>query len=163
MRVGHQPKIKNAPQVAGQILWVLGPLGADILKQDGRHIALAVVGDDGDDSLALVLGLLGLLEGDEDVAAGGDAAEDALIGGEFAGGVNGVVVGDGAEFVDDLAVHYFGDEVCADALDLVGACAAFGEERGVGGFDGDDLGVGVVFLEYFANTGDGACGAEAGD
>ena len=69
--------------------------------------------------------------------------------------------------VDDLVDHALvedrGDEVGADALDLVGAGRALGQQRRVRGLDRDDLRAGHALLEHLADAGDRAARADAGD
>ena len=67
------------------------------------------------------------------------------------------------DLVDDAPVEDGGDEVRADALDLVRTGRALRQQRRVGRLDGDDLGVGHALLEHLPDTGDGAARADAGD
>ena len=53
--------------------------------------------------------------------AAGDAAQDALLAGQPAGDLDGLVVLDLLDPVDDRQVEVVGDEAGADALDLVRA------------------------------------------
>src|SRR5262249_49611020 len=74
-----------------------------------------------------------------------------------------VFIADGDELVVDLAIEDAGDEAGADALDGVEAGLAAGEDGGAGGLDGDDADAGELLLQDFADAGDRAAGADAGD
>src|SRR5690625_1965762 len=87
--------------------------------QRGGEVALAEVRDDDDDRLALGLRTCGDLERRGDGRTGGDAREDALLGGEPARRLDGLVEVDVDDLVVDLGVEDLRDEVRADALDLV--------------------------------------------
>jgi hypothetical protein len=98
-----------------------------------------------------------------DSGARGDANEDAFLFGEAAGHGEGFIVGDLNDLVDELGVEDLGDEAGADALDLVRAGLAAGEDGAVGGFHGDGPEVGVAGLHVLADPGEGSSGADAGD
>src|SRR5947208_1711225 len=84
-----------------------------------REVALAEVGQDRDDQLPRVLGAFGHLDRAGDRGAAGDAAEHALLAGQPARHLEGFLVADDDNFVDDLGVEDVGDEPRADPLDLV--------------------------------------------
>ena len=138
-------------------------LVAEVVEEDGGEVALAGAGDDDDDELARVFGVVGELEGGVDGGAGGDADQDAFLFGQAAGHGEGVVVGDLDDLVDEVGVEDFGDEAGAEAGDLVRAGRAAGEDGAIGGLDGDGPEVGVAGLDVLADAGEGAAGADAGD
>src|SRR6478735_4397012 len=135
----------------------------ETLEQDGGEVALAEARDDDDDGLAGVLGPGGHLVGGGERGAGGDAHEQALLDGGTAGPLHRGLGIDVDHLVVDGRVEDLGNEVGADALDLVRAGGAAVEDRGLLGLDGDDLHAGFAGLEHLADTGDGATGADAGD
>ena len=96
-------------------------------------------------------------------APGRDADEQALLGGGPAGPLHRGLGVDVDDLVVDRRVEDLGDEVGADALDLVRAGRAAVEDRRLLRLDGDDLHVGLARLEDLADAGDGAAGADAGD
>src|SRR6202044_1612098 len=65
--------------------------------------------------------------------------------------------------VVDLRVEDGGDEAGAQALELVRAGLAAGENRGAGRLDGDQLEGGLAGLDDLADARDGAARADAGD
>src|SRR5690349_6822019 len=89
------------------------------LEEDGGQVALAERGDDHDDRLALVLLALGDLDRGGDRGAGADADEQALLRGGAARPLHGGLGVDVDDLVVDLGVEDLGDEVGAEALDLV--------------------------------------------
>ena len=101
----------------------------------------------------------GELERGGDVAAAGDAAEDAFLGGEAAGGVDALLRGgrDDAGEVGDVEVPRH--EAVADALDAVMAPLAPGEERALGGLHGVEAYRRVLAAEIAAHAGDEAARA----
>src|SRR5699024_2854852 len=140
-----------------------GGLVAQVLVQDGGDVALAEVRDDDDDRLALGLRAGGDLQRGLQVRAGRNAAEDALLRGELTGHRDGVLVGDGDDLVEDVAVEDLRHEVGAEALDLVRAGLVLGEQRGRGRLDGHQLHVLLVAAQGAAGAGNGAAGADARD
>lgn len=103
-------------------------LVAQVVEQEGGHVALTEVGDDRDNQLAFVLRLLCFFEGSPDVGAGGDADQDAFLGREFAGVLDGVLDSRVVDVVKDILVEVVREEVGADALDLVRAEGPLGEQ-----------------------------------
>ena len=95
--------------------------------------------------------------------AAGDPAQHALAAGGEARGLDRVLVVDGDDLVEQVAVQHRRDEARADALDLVRAGAPAGEHRRGRGLDGDHLDVLVALLQERAGAGDRAAGADAGD
>ena len=83
--------------------------------------------------------------------------------GGAAGDLDGRLGVDVDDLVVDRGVEDLGDEVGADALDLVRAGGAAVEDRRLGRLDADDLHAGLAGLEHLADAGDGAAGADAGD
>ena len=94
---------------------------------------------------------------------GGEADQDALLGGGAAGEVHRVLGGGGDDLVDDVAVEDLRDEVGADALDLVRAEAPSDSSGESAGSTADDLDLGLALLEDLTDTGDGPAGADAAD
>ena len=103
------------------------------------------------------------LERRGDRGAGRNADRDAFDAGAQARVVEGVVVADRDDLVDRRAVEDRRHEAGADALDLVRAGLAAGQDRAVGRLDRDDLEAGLARLQHLADAGDGAAGADAGD
>ena len=66
------------------------------------------------------------------------------------------------DLVIDLGVEDQRHKTGADALDLVRARIAAGQDRAFGWFDGDHFHVGLAFLQHTADAGDRATGADAG-
>ena len=71
------------------------------------------------------------LDGTVERRAGGNADGDAFPAGQQLRGFKRFVGRGGEHFVIDLRVQHVRHEAGADALDLVGARAAFGQDRGV--------------------------------
>ena len=80
-----------------------------------------------------------------------------------AGIFEGLVVRDGHDLVIDGRIQDRRREAGADALDLVRAGSAAGQDRAVGRLDGDDLETGLPCLQHLAGAGDRAAGADAGN
>ena len=106
------------------------------LVDSHAYVFVSPVGDDGDNLAARVGG--GDLDSLGDVASRGDTYEESLLAGGPLGHGDGVVPLDGIE-LDQVLQQVAGDEVGADALDLVGSGLTVGDECGLGGFHGDDL------------------------
>ena len=130
-------------------------------KHGGGKIALAGVGEKGDDDLALVFGALGQLGRGKYGGAGGDADQKAFLSGQRAAGCKGVLVFDGDDLVVNGGVQGVRDETCANALDLVRAGRTLGQDGRACGLYGNDLHVGVLVLEVFTHAGDRTAGADA--
>ena len=111
-------------------MWRLGGLVADVVEKYGGDVALTVVAGNGDDGFAAVFFQRSKPQGSVDIGTGGDAAKDAFFGSEFAGGLNGIFVGDGVDIIKYFAVQDVGDEVGAETLNLMGASLAGGEQGG---------------------------------
>src|SRR5579862_5461183 len=111
--------------------------------------------------------------GDLDGRPGGgpaaDAAQHALFLGQAAGDLEGVVVLDLNDLVDDPGVQDAGNEAGADALDAMGrgshrlAGHLLRDDRAVDRLDGDGLEARLALLDDLADAGDGAARADAGD
>src|SRR5690606_25345289 len=95
--------------------------------------------------------------------AGGDADEDAFLGGQPARGGDGVVVADVDQLVVGRAVEHLRHEVRRPALDLVRLPLVALQQRGAGRLGGDDAHVRARDLEHFAHPGQGAAAAPAAD
>ena len=105
-----------------------------------RKAILGEGGRDGDDALALASRAAApTSSAAATVGAGRDAARNALELRHEARGVEGGLVADRHHLVDDRAVEHLGHEAGADALDLVRARLAAGEDRRVLRLHRDDL------------------------
>jgi hypothetical protein len=94
-----------------------------------------------------------------DGGATGATAEEAFLADELASGTEGVAVVALDPAVDEGAVEDVGDEVVADALDLVAADFTGASEDGALGVDADDEAAGEGLLDGAGDAGDGAAGA----
>ena len=94
--------------------------------------------------------------------AGRDAAQQAVIPGQFFCPFKGMVFGDRDDLIDDVPVQVRGDKSGPDALDFVGPRAAAGQDRGVFRLHGNGDQAGGFFFDHFRHPGDGAAGAHAG-
>lgn len=149
-----QKVVRGQPVVVGE----LGEVAADAVGQhddDGVALAEAQVLDGADHG--------------RHRGAGAAADQQALLGDQPARELERLAVLGLVPLVDDLAVEHIGDEVVADALDLVALVHVLlverlgqGEDAAVG-VCGDDLDILVVLLEAAGDAGDGAAGAGAGD
>src|SRR4051794_26551610 len=101
------------------------------LRTEERHrdVPLAGVGEDRHDPPAARLGPARDLHGRPHVRAARDARQDPLPAGERDGGLHGVVVGDGDDLVEQVAVEHGRHEARADAVDAVRPGSAAGEHR----------------------------------
>src|SRR5208337_5639317 len=134
--------------------WKPVPLfGSGLGKQFGAQVALAGAGENHYDEPALVFGPGGHRERRKDRGPGGDAAEDALLPGYLAGGVEGRLVAHRDDFVNDPGIEDLGDEAGADALDLMGAGWAAGEHRRGRGLHRHRLKRGLAGLDHFGHPG----------
>src|SRR5882724_2406809 len=137
----------------------LGDVHALVLAAErGGEVALAGVVDDGDDGRELGMGA-GELERGGHVAPAGDAAEDAFLGGQAAGGLDALLGGGGDDAGELGDVEVARDEAVADALDAVVPPLAPGEERALGGLHRVEPHRGVLAAEVAAHAGDEAAGA----
>src|SRR5580765_3356679 len=132
------------------------------LEEDRGQVALTEVGDDHDDRLAGALRAGRDLGGGCEGGAGGDPDEQALLGRGLAGPLDGRLGVDVDDLVVDLAVEDLGDEVGAEALDLVAGGRTPVEDRRLGRLHRDDLDVGLAALEDLADAGDRAAGTDPG-
>ena len=105
-----------------------------LAAQRRGEVALARVVDDGDDGGKLGVPA-GQLEGGGDIAAARDAAEDPLVPGEPAGGLDALLGGGGDDPGQLGDVEIARHEAVADALDAVMPPRAGGEERALRGLD----------------------------
>eukprot|EP00128_Syssomonas_multiformis_P009023 Colp12_sorted_trinity150504_noHs@36007 len=132
-------------------------------EQRGGEVALAEGGDDHDDVLSGVLRPAAHLDGGSDGCTGGDAHEDALLGGQGSGGGDGGVGVDLDDAVDEGGVAVLRDEAGADALDLVGTGRAAGQHRRLGGLHRNQLQIGVLGTKELRGSGGRAAGANTTD
>ena len=76
-----------------------------VREQRGGQIAVAGVGQQGHNGLALVLGALGQLDGSPQRSAGGNTYQHALLVADQLAGGKGVLVGNGDDFVVNLGAQ----------------------------------------------------------
>src|SRR3546814_3901573 len=92
---------------------------SDVCSSDlGRKITFAGVGQGGEEYRTLRRGLRDLQRGRHG-GTGGDADQEAFLGGEPTGGVARSDVVNRADVIDHVAVQYRGHEVRRPSLDLV--------------------------------------------
>ena len=115
----------------------IGALG-DALEQRRRQIALAGVGQHGEDHRALRR-LLGDLERRGERGAGRDAAEDAFLARERARGVDGLVVGDRDDLVGTVRFSTAGTKSGVQPWILCGLNSAPASSGAPSGSVSDDL------------------------
>ena len=131
------------------------------LEQRRRQVAFAEVREDDDDVLAGVFrtrcNLFGCCQG----GPCADAHQRAVFACHAACGFECFFVADGLNFVVELSVEDFGNEVSSDALNGVRACLAFRQKRRSFRFDGNDLDVRIGFAQRASGTRDGAAGADS--
>ena len=84
-------------------------------------------------------GRLASLNGGPQRSAGGDAHQHAFAAAHFLTQRKGVIVLHRDDLIIDLGIQYLRHEACADALDLVGAGHAGGENSGALGLHGYHL------------------------
>src|SRR5579884_3343022 len=126
--------------------------------QFGREVAQAVIVDGGNDHTDVGIAA-GHFEGCGHIAAGRDAAEDALLAGKTARHLQSLVGCGGDNAIQVFDVQHFGDEAVADAFDLVRAPRAAGEDIAFGWLNGKDFDIGVPLFEIFRAAGDSAAGS----
>src|SRR4029079_11698854 len=105
------------------------PSVEEVGEEDRRQVPLAERRDDDHDRLAGVLGAPGDLVGGREGGTRGQPDEQALLLGGAPRPLDGGLGVDVDDLVVDVAVEDLGDEVGADALDLVGAGLATVEDR----------------------------------
>ena len=98
----------------------------------GREVAVAGIGEEDDDGLALIFRTLGQLNCCVERRAGGNADQNALFSADEPAVCKRVLVRNGDDLVIDLRVEHIGDKARADALNLVRACPCdrTGDEAG---------------------------------
>src|SRR5262249_24035876 len=145
-------------------------LQRDLLRIKLRgEIPFTEVGKDDDDELAGVFGPAADLQGGPDGGAAADAAENAFLLRQAARLFGGVFVFDLHALVDDLHVQQVGDEAGAESLNRVPAglellaVHSLRNDGAVDRLDGDRLKARLTRFDDFADAGDGAAGADAGD
>ena len=111
-----------------------------------REVALARIREDGDNPLSAESVAAGQAGGGVEGSARRDAGQEAFGGCQPAGGTQGVVVDDSDDFVDARGIIILGDEVRADALELVRSTVPLAEKRRGGWFNGDDMDGGIELL-----------------
>ena len=114
-----------------------------IRKKRGGVVAVAVVGQQGNNGLAAFSGRLA-----SSIAAWArrrtDTGENTLPLRQQSSGGKGVVIGNADDFVVNVRVQHLGHKARADALNLVRAASTLGEYRTVGRLDGDDTEAGLA-------------------
>ena len=132
-----------------------------VLKERRGEITVAGVGQEGDDGLALVLGALGKLDARPDSRTGGNAHEHTLAMADKFSRSKGVVIRNGDDLVINAGIQHVRHKARTNALDLVRTRSALAQDRGGGGFHGDDLDSGLALLEELARAGQRAARADA--
>ena len=95
--------------------------------------------------------------------AGGDSYGNAFLLGEELRRGKGVLIGCAEDLAVDLRVQDFGDKARADALDLVGAASALGEDRGPFRFECHNFDIGILRLQIFTYAGQRAARSDTCD
>src|SRR5271166_263695 len=116
------------------------------LEQGGRKVALSEGWDDDHDRLAGVLGTAADVDSGRDRRAGRDADRDAFKPRRQPRRVEGRLVSDGYDLVDDAAIEDGGREARPDSLDLVRPRGAARQHRRIFRLDRDDPHLWLVFL-----------------
>ena len=133
-----------------------------LLREHGSgEVALAGIREQGDNGVACIFRSLGQLRRRKDRRAGRNADEQALLPRQRAAGGKGVLIFHGEDLVIDGGVERLRHEARADALDLVRAGRALGQDRRTGRLNRNDAHVRVLRLQIFARARDGAAGADA--
>ena len=101
-----------------------------VLKERRGEVAVAGVGQENNDGLALILGALGKLDARPDRCTGGNAHEHALTAADKSAGGKSVVICHGNNLIVNGGIQYLRHKARADALDLVRARAALAQNRG---------------------------------
>ena len=98
---------------------MLCPSSESVPQQVGAEIALSRIGEDNDNILTLIF--LKFAEPECRVAGGtgGDSAENTLSCSKLSCRINGLIVADGNDLVDDTAVENLGDKTGTDSLNFV--------------------------------------------
>src|SRR5690625_256605 len=135
----------------------------EVLIEDRGEVTLTEARHDDDDRLACVLLPSGHLQRRLDRRAGGDPDEQPFARRDFAGAGDGGFRVDVDDLVVDRGVENLRHEVRPEPLDLVRSGFSAVEDGGFRRLDGNDLDIGLTFLEYLAHTGDGAAGADSRD
>ena len=98
-------------------------------KSRRREVTVAVIRQEGYDGLASVFRTFCDFRSGIESCTAGDTDEEAFGFGEFLSRFISLFCRDCEDFVVDLGIQCFRNEVCADALEFVRACMAFREER----------------------------------
>ena len=109
---------------------------AEPLEQRCGEVALAETGGHGDDHLAAILRLGRQAGGGGNVGARADAAQNAFLAGQAPRPGERLFVGHRLHAAEQAGVEILGNEAGADALDLVRAGLAAGDDRRIGRLDG---------------------------
>src|SRR5215468_1794092 len=161
MRGQHSPNGSTLP--ASTRSDVVAALVAEGREEVRVQIALAEARDDHDHELPLVLRSLRVLDRGRHVRAGRDPAEDPLLGGQAARHLEGGVVVDQDDLVEQLGVEHVRDEPRTQTLDLVLAGRLARDHGAVRRLDGDRLEARLARLDHLGHTGDRAPRPDAGD
>ena len=129
-------------------------------KARRREVTVAVIRQEGYDGLAGVFRTFCDFRSGIESCTAGDTDEEAFGFGEFLSRFISLFCRNREDFVVDLGIQCFRNEVCADALEFVRACMAFGEERRIFRFDSDDLDGRFLFFEVLADAGERAACAD---
>src|SRR3954468_9468612 len=115
-----------------------------------RDVSLARVGQDRHDPRPARLRAARHLERGVQRRAAGDAGQDALGPRQRAGALDRILVADGDDLVEQVALEHGRHEARADPLDAMRPGPAAAQHRRARGLDGDDPAVLVVVLEDLA-------------
>src|ERR1700761_8900740 len=128
-----------------------------------RDVALAGVRQHDGQTGATTFRAVRHLESGPHRRATGDPGQDSLPPGQQPCRLDGVLVIDGDDLVEDLAVEHRGYEPGADALDLVRPGPATGQDGRVLRLHRDDPAIRIARLEHLAGAGDRPAGPDSGD
>lgn len=117
-----------------------------ISKEGSGEIAVAGVGEEGDDGFSLIFRALCQLNGSPHRSAGGDTDKDAFRFADPLAGCKSGVVFDRDDLIINIGIQHGGNKACADALNLVRAGRALAQNGGGRRLYGDDLHLRVLAL-----------------
>ena len=119
-----------------------------------RQVTLTSIWQQGDDGLSGILRTLGDEGGTIGSGTGGDSYQQTVFLGELSSRADGIVIVNVQYLVNDTGIIGFGYETGSDALYLVGTALSTVQDGGGGWLHGDDLYVGILLFQVFADTGD---------
>src|SRR4051794_29433449 len=128
-------------------LWLVG-------KQRGAEVALAVAGGDEHDQLAGILGPSADLKRNPGGGAGADSDHQAFFLGQAPCHIEGRIIRDLHDLVDNLSVQHTRNETSPDALNLVWASLPARQHRRALRLDRDRLEAWLARLDHLGHTSD---------